>query len=466
MSTVAYQGAEGAFSHEACRRFLPDQRAVGCASFADVVGAVTRGDADYGMLPLANNEAGETGARTLIEQGKLRIVEERVLPVRMHLLGLASASLEQVRTVVSHPVALKQCSRVIGELGVAVEEASNTAVAARELASSDRAVLASDAAAELYGLKILKRDVHDRSDNATTFAIITRQAAAADEAHGAEQASERHGAWASPLPPPGAASDWTVPQHWDELTDEDHWVWDTLFARQQTLLHGRAVREFEEALDVLQLSRPGIPDFVELNEKLGARTGWEVVAVPGIVPDDVFFEHLANRRFPAGNFIRKANQLDYLEEPDAFHDLFGHVPLLAQPAVADFMQELGCLGRSAIAMGELHRVARLYWFTVEFGLALERGKPKIYGAGILSSFGESHYSLESPKPHRLAFDLRRVLRTRYQPDAFQQSYFVIEGLDDLRHLIRDTDFASLCAELSTLPDIDPWVAADEELLAA
>jgi phenylalanine-4-hydroxylase len=279
-------------------------------------------------------------------------------------------------------------------------------------------------------------------------------------------AAERHGAWASPVPPIGAAADWTVPQHWDEMTDEDHWVWDTLFARQRTLLHGRAVREFEESLEVLHLSRPGIPNFDELNGKLGARTGWEVVAVPGLVPDEVFFEHLANRRFPAGNFIRRANQLDYLEEPDVFHDVFGHVPLLAHAAVADFMQELGFLGRQAFGLGQLHRVARLYWYTVEFGLALEAGKPRIYGAGILSSFGESHYSLESAKPHRLAFDLKRVLRTRYRTDAFQQSYFVIDHFEDVLSLVRENDFGALCAELDSLPDIDPWVAEENELLAA
>jgi phenylalanine-4-hydroxylase len=281
-----------------------------------------------------------------------------------------------------------------------------------------------------------------------------------------EGAAERHGAWASPEPPPGAAADWTVPQHWDELTDEDHWVWDTLFARQKTLLHGRAVEEFEESLEVLHLSRPGIPNFAELNQKLNARTGWTVVAVPGLVPDEVFFEHLSNRRFPAGNFIRKASQLDYLEEPDVFHDVFGHVPLLAQPAVADFMQELGFLGLKAMDLGQLHRVARLYWYTVEFGLTLERGEPRIYGAGILSSFGESHYSLESAKPHRLAFDLRRVLRTRYRSDAFQQSYFVINRFEDALSLIRENDFASLCQELDGLPDVDPWVVEADELLAA
>ena len=281
-----------------------------------------------------------------------------------------------------------------------------------------------------------------------------------------KEGPERLGAWASSVPPPGTAADWTVPQHWDELTDEDHWVWDTLFARQKTLLHGRAVREFEESVAVLSLSRPGIPNFAELNEKLGARTGWQVVAVPGLVPDDVFFEHLANRRFPAGNFIRKPSQLDYLEEPDVFHDVFGHVPLLAQPAVADFMQELGFVGRKALELGQLHRVARLYWYTVEFGLALESGLPRIYGAGILSSFGESHYSLENAKPHRLTFDLKRVLRTRYRTDAFQQTYFVIPRFEDALRLIRENDFAALCRELDGLPDIDPWVAQEEELLAA
>ena len=277
---------------------------------------------------------------------------------------------------------------------------------------------------------------------------------------------ERHGALASPVPPPSAAADWTVPQHWDELTAEDHWVWDTLFARQQTLLHDRAVKEFEESLEVLHLSRPGIPNFAELNEKLNARTGWTVVAVPGLVPDDVFFEHLRNRRFPAGNFIRRKNQLDYLEEPDVFHDVFGHVPLLAQPAVADFMQELGFLGEQAMEIDQLHRVARLYGYTVEFGLARERNRIKIYGAGILSSFGESHYSLESAKPHRLAFDLKRVLRTRYRTDAFQQSYFVIDRFEDALKLVRENDFKSLCAELDGLPDIEPSTVEPHERLAA
>ena len=276
----------------------------------------------------------------------------------------------------------------------------------------------------------------------------------------------KHGALASPTPPAGAAADWTVPQHWEELTAEDHWVWDTLFARQQTLLHGRAVRAFQEGLDVLHLSRPGVPNFDELNEKLSACTGWTVVAVPGLVPDDVFFKHLSERRFPAGNFIRQAKQLDYLEEPDVFHDVFGHVPLLAQPAVADFLQALGVLGLEALEKGALHRLARLYWYTVEFGLAREDGRLKIYGAGILSSFGESHYSLESVKPHRLGFDLERVLRTRYRTDAFQRSYFVIDRFEDVLKLVQRNDFARLYEALDALPDLDPTFAAEEERRAA
>ena len=148
---------------------------------------------------------------------------------------------------------------------------------------------------------------------------------------------------------------------------------------------------------MLRLSQPGIPDFDELNERLFARTGWTVVSVPGLVPDEIFFAHLAKRRFPAGNFIRAADSLDYIEQPDVFHDVFGHVPLLAQPAVADFMQAMGAEGLAALEAGALHRLARLYWYTVEFGLAREDGETRIYGAGLLSSFGESRFALEEPE---------------------------------------------------------------------
>lgn len=277
--------------------------------------------------------------------------------------------------------------------------------------------------------------------------------------------AKMHGALASPVPPPGAAADWTMPQRWNELTAEDHWVWDTLFARQQTLLHGRAVDAFERALDMLHLSRPGVPNFDELNEKLSPRTGWTVVAVPGLVPDDVFFRHLSERRFPAASFIRDARQLDYLEEPDVFHDLFGHVPMLAQPEIADFMQALGQMGLEAIDKGALKRIARLYWYTVEFGLAREDGNLRIYGAGILSSFGESHYSLDSAKPHRIDFDLKRVLRTRYKPDDFQKSYFVVDRFEDVLRLVQENDLPALYEELDALPDLSPEDGAEDRLAA-
>ncbi|MGQ0661395.1 phenylalanine 4-monooxygenase [Sphingosinicella sp.] len=250
-------------------------------------------------------------------------------------------------------------------------------------------------------------------------------------------------------------ADWTIPQNWERFMPAEHAVWDTLFARQSAALQGRAVREFFQGLDVLRLSRPGIPDFDELNERLFARTGWTIVSVPGLVPNEVFFAHLSRRRFPAGNFIRAADSLDYIEQPDVFHDVFGHVPLLAQPAVADFMQAMGAAGLAAMKAGALHRLARLYWYSVEFGLALEDGAPRIYGAGLLSSFGESRFALDSPEPRRRLFDLRRVLRTRYRSDAFQQGYFVIPGFDALLRLLEDNDLDELYGELDEEPDLNP-----------
>jgi phenylalanine-4-hydroxylase len=215
------------------------------------------------------------------------------------------------------------------------------------------------------------------------------------------------------------------------------------------------VNAFEEGLDVLRLSRPGIPELSELNDRLHARTRWEVVSVPELVPDGIFFGHLANRRFPAGNFIRSAAQLDYLEEPDVFHDVFGHVPMLANPAVADFMQALGEAGLSALGKGDIHRLSRLYWYTVEFGLAREDGALKIYGAGIASSFEESAYSLESLVPQRHPFDLRRVLRSRYRSDALQRCYFIVDSFEDLLRQLAGADLERLYAEVAPLPELDP-----------
>lgn len=249
--------------------------------------------------------------------------------------------------------------------------------------------------------------------------------------------------------------DWTIPQNWERFTPAEHRVWDMLFARQSAALQGRAVRAFFDGLDVLRLSKPGIPDFDELNERLFARTGWTVVSVPGLVPDEVFFAHLSQRCFPAGNFIRAADSLDYIEQPDVFHDVFGHVPLLALPAVADFMQAMGAAGLAAMRAGAMHRLARLYWYSVEFGLALEGGFPRIYGAGLLSSLGESRFALESPEPRRRPFDLSQVLRTRYRSDAFQQGYFVISSFDALLRLLGDADLRALYRDLEQADDLDP-----------
>jgi phenylalanine-4-hydroxylase len=252
-----------------------------------------------------------------------------------------------------------------------------------------------------------------------------------------------------------AEPDWTIPQDWDSFAASDHDTWDRLFSRQTDMLEGRAADAFLRGIDVLKLSRPGIPDYRELNARLEAATGWQVVAVPGLVPDEVFFTHLANRRFPAGNFIRRPDQLDYLQEPDVFHDVFGHVPMLADPVFADYMMAYGRGGLRSLNFGALHKLARLYWYTVEFGLIEEAGSLRIYGAGIVSSYSETIFALESDSPNRLAFNLRRLMRTNYRIDDFQQSYFVISKLEDLLKVTIETDFGPLYDELSTLSDFEP-----------
>ncbi|HEX4118657.1 MAG TPA: phenylalanine 4-monooxygenase [Rhizomicrobium sp.] len=256
-------------------------------------------------------------------------------------------------------------------------------------------------------------------------------------------------------PPPGARADWTIPQDWACYSPQEHRVWDELFARQSTMLKGRASASFLKGLDNLRLSRAGIPDFEELSERLHRLTGWQVVAVPGLVPDAVFFEHLAHRRFVAGRFIRRPDQLDYLREPDVFHDVFGHVPLLSDPVFADYMQAYGQGGLRALDFHALEKLARLYWYTVEFGLIREQGALRLYGAGIVSSFGESVFALDDPSPNRLQFDLERVMRTRYRIDDYQQSYFVIDGFEELLHQTAEADFAPLYRRLEALADISP-----------
>jgi phenylalanine-4-hydroxylase len=223
--------------------------------------------------------------------------------------------------------------------------------------------------------------------------------------------------------------DYVVPQEWESFTADDHSVWDLLFARQVDLLGTRVVTPFLEGIDLLRLSHPGVPDLDELNAILEPRTGWRTVAVTGLVPDEIFFAMLSERVFPVGNFIRRREELDYLEEPDCFHDLFGHIPMLANHDYAEMTRHIGELGSAAIADQQGHKAARLYWHSVEFGLANENAELKILGAGLASSFGEAHFSLESGDVERLPFSVSRAVDTPYKHDAFQPRYLVSESLE-------------------------------------
>jgi phenylalanine-4-hydroxylase len=236
----------------------------------------------------------------------------------------------------------------------------------------------------------------------------------------------------SPSPPPAAAGrsweSYVVPQNWDSFTADDHAVWDLLFMRQVKLLGSRVVSAFFDGIDLLKLSHPGVPDVDGLNAILEPRTGWRTVAVPGLVPDDIFFAMLSERVFPVGNFLRTRDQLDYLEAPDCFHDMFGHIPMLAHHDYADMTRHIGELGSAAIAADQGHKAARLYWHSVEFGLAKERNETKILGAGLASSYGETQFSLESDKVERLPFSVEKAVHTPYKHDAYQPRYLVSESV--------------------------------------
>ncbi|MGO4327735.1 phenylalanine 4-monooxygenase [Cupriavidus sp. 2TAF22] len=246
--------------------------------------------------------------------------------------------------------------------------------------------------------------------------------------------------------------DFTIEQPLERYTDTDHAVWRKLYERQASMLRGRVCDEFLQGLSTLGMERDRVPSFAQLNETLMRATGWQVVAVPGLVPDAVFFEHLANRRFPASWWMRKPEQLDYLQEPDCFHDVFGHVPLLINPVFANYMEAYGKGGLKAASLDALDMLARLYWYTVEFGLIRTPAGLRIYGAGILSSQGESIYSLDSASPNRVGFDVRRIMRTRYRIDTFQKTYFVIDSFEQLFDATRP-DFAPLYESLRALPTL-------------
>ena len=255
--------------------------------------------------------------------------------------------------------------------------------------------------------------------------------------------------------------DFVIDQGFERYTPEHHAIWRTLFHRQSELLKGRAATEFLDGLAGLGIAADGIPNFERLSEVLERATRWRIVAVPGLVPDDVFFRHLAGRRFPATNFIRRWDQLDYLQEPDVFHDIYGHVPMLFNPIFADYLQAYGQGGLKALALDSLPFLARLYWYTVEFGLVRTPEGLRIYGSGIVSSKGESIYALESPKPRRLSFDLMRIMQTDYRIDDFQDIYFVIDSYEQLFEATRP-DFTPYYAALKTLPTIPPGVLLPNE----
>ena len=257
----------------------------------------------------------------------------------------------------------------------------------------------------------------------------------------------------------------TIEQPWDDYRPEDHATWRQLFARQRALLPGRASAAFLRAQEAMGMTPDGIPRFDDLNAALAGTTGFRIVAVEGLLPELDFFDHLANRRFPVTWWIRRPDQVDYIEEPDLFHDLFGHVPLLMDPVFADYLQAFGRGGVKAHALGPdaLMFLARLYWYTVEFGLISEDDGLRIYGSGIVSSSGESVHALESAAPNRIGFDLERVMRTRYRIDTYQKTYFVI---DSFEQLMRDTevDFTPLYAQLAAQDALPAGTVLDGDTL--
>lgn len=253
------------------------------------------------------------------------------------------------------------------------------------------------------------------------------------------------------------APDYTVEQRWVDYSDAEHEVWRTLYTRQRTLLERYAAPEVMAGMAAVGIDERRIPRFDAVNELLQPLTGWRIVAVPGLIPEEHFFAHLAARSFPVSVWIRKPHELDYLSEPDLFHDFFGHVPLLANPVFARFMQAYGVAGQKAQAHRAVPLLARVYWYTVEFGLVRCADGLRAYGAGILSSKGETVYSVESPEPNRLAFDLERVMRTDYRIDTFQRMYFVIDSFEQLFEAGYGTDFGPLYDRIGTATGLAPEV---------
>ncbi len=266
---------------------------------------------------------------------------------------------------------------------------------------------------------------------------------------------------ASERPPRGdysrAGADYTCPQDYAAYTPTDHDTYRRLYERQAALVKGRACDEFIAALPSLGPS-DHIPHFDQINAGLHKATGWEIVTVPGLIPEVPFFTLLANRKFPVTDWIRQPEEFDYIVEPDVFHDLFGHVPLLFDPVFAGHMQEYGKGGLKAHRLNSCELLSRLYWYTIEFGLVQQKDGLRAYGAGILSSPGELRYAVESGEPQRLPLDIERVMRTRYKIDSFQQTYFVIDSFKELFDKTHP-DFTPIYERVKAMPEI----AADERI---
>lgn len=271
----------------------------------------------------------------------------------------------------------------------------------------------------------------------------------------------------SDRPPRGdygrARGDYTCPQDWASYTEADHDTYRRLYERQTALLPGLACDHFIEALPSLGV-KDHIPRFEEINERLTPATGWELVAVPGLIPERPFFDLLAHRRFPVTDWIRKPEEFDYIVEPDVFHDLFGHVPLLFNPVFADYVQRYGAGGLKAHDLGAGELLSRLYWYTIEFGLIRQANGLRAYGAGILSSSGELRHSVTHPQPQRIALDLQRCMRTRYKIDDYQATYFVINSFEQLFEMTAP-DFAPLYETVRSLGDLpaDATIESDSSI---
>lgn len=249
-------------------------------------------------------------------------------------------------------------------------------------------------------------------------------------------------------------SDFTVEQDYD-YSDAEQAVWRTLCDRQTKLTKELAHRSYLDGVAALGLLER-IPDFGEISDKLRKLTGWEIVAVPGLIPAAPFFDHLAHKRFPVTNWLRTREELDYIVEPDMFHDFFGHVPILTQPVFADFMQMYGEKAEDVIAVGGDRMITRLYWYTAEYGLMREPGQPlKAFGAGLMSSFTELKFAVTSPDAHHVPFDLETVMRTDYEIDKFQRAYFVLPSFDALRDTFGKADLQGIAKRWKDAPALDP-----------